>query len=94
MCFCGATAIRQIYHANAYLTKIHNVKHGLQTRTKILIQLEKQPLSAPAIAREAKISYASVHHHLLLLEAEATVQRKGQHPCIWILTGLGQKRLD
>jgi predicted ArsR family transcriptional regulator len=94
MYFYGVTAIKQIYHPNACLTKIHNVKNGLQTRTKILIELEKQPLSAPAIVKEAKISYASVRHHLRLMEDEATVQRKGRRPCIWLLTGLGQKRLD
>jgi hypothetical protein len=32
-------------------------------------------------------------HHLRLLESEGTVNRKGKRPYIWLLTGLGQKRL-
>ena len=37
--------------------------------------------------------YGVVIHHLKLLETEKIVERKGKRPHVWLLTGLGQKRL-
>ncbi len=86
-------AIKPQYHPKAYLTHIQNVHDGLVARTRILVLLEQRASSAPALARTTKASYDVTRHHLLLLEAEAVVCRKGKRPIIWLLTGLGQKRL-
>ena len=85
--------IRETYHPNAYLASIKNVKLGLRARTRILNVLEKRFGDAKTIAREAGVAYGVVIHHLRLLEAEETVERKGSKPHIWALTGFGQKRL-
>jgi len=69
------------------------VKSGLKARTIILNVLENQALDAVSIATEKSLSYGVVMHHLRLLENEGTVNRKGKRPYIWLLTGLGQKRL-
>ena len=87
------SSIRETYHPNAYLLAIRNVKLGLQARTKILGVLEKHSVDAKTIGKEARMSYGVVMHHLRLLEAEGTVERKGSRPHVWMLTGLGQKRL-
>ncbi|MCW4046267.1 MAG: hypothetical protein NWE99_01705 [Candidatus Bathyarchaeota archaeon] len=39
------------------------------------------------------MSYNVVMHHLRLLQHEGTVIRRGDRPYVWMLTGLGQKRL-
>jgi predicted ArsR family transcriptional regulator len=85
---------KESYHPNAYLQQVKSVKSGLAARTKILNVLEKREFAASAIARDVAMSYESVRYHLRLLEAEGTVRRAGKkRPCIWLLTGLGQKRL-
>jgi DNA-binding transcriptional ArsR family regulator len=86
-------AIKETYHPNAYLQHVINVKSGLKARTQILTVLEKQSASAGNVARNNGYSYAAVAHHLRLLEAEGRVSRRGKRPCVWVLTGLGQKRL-
>lgn len=86
--------LKEIYHPNAYLTRIRNVKLGLKARTRILNTLESRSLDARTIMKEAGINYGVVMHHLKLLEAEGIVERKGNKPRIWGLTGLGQKRLE
>jgi len=85
--------IRETYHPNAYLTDIRNVKLGLRARTQILNVLEKRQADAKTIGSEANMPYRVVMHHLKLLEAEGTVERRGSRPYVWVLTGLGQKRL-
>jgi len=72
---------------------VKNVKSGLKTRTRILNGLETRASAAAAIAKGKGLSYGVVMHHLRLLENEGTVNRKGKRPYIWVLTGLGQKRL-
>ena len=69
------------------------MKSGLKARTKILNVLEKRVSDASSIAKEVDLSYGSVMHHLRLLENEGTVNRRGRRPYLWLLTGLGQKRL-
>jgi predicted transcriptional regulator len=86
-------AIKETYHPNAYLQNVRNVKSGLKARTNLLGILEIQPNSASNLAAKVDASYAVVTHHLRLLENEGTVSRKGKRPCVWMLTGLGQKRL-
>jgi len=85
--------IRETYHPNAYLSDIRNVKLGLRARSRILNVLEKHSVDAKTIGKEAGMPYGVVTHHLRLLEAEGTVERKGSRPHVWMLTGLGQKRL-
>jgi len=84
---------KEVYHPNAYLSKIKNIQRGLKARTRILNVLEKHSLEAKNIAEEGDISYSVAMHHLRLLEAEELVNRKGSRPCLWVLTGLGQRRL-
>jgi DNA-binding transcriptional ArsR family regulator len=70
------------------------VENGLKARTKILDTLEKRFCNAASIAKVKSLSYSVVMHHLRLLENEGVVARKGKRAYIWLLTGLGQKRLD
>jgi len=72
---------------------VKNVKSGLEARTKILNFLEVLGADASAIAVEKALSYRVVMHHLRLLENEGIVTRKGKRPYMWLLTGIGQKRL-
>jgi len=72
---------------------VKNVKSGLKARTIILNVLEIHASVATAIAADKSLSYGVVMHHLRLLENEGSVNRKGKRPYIWLLTGLGQKRL-
>jgi DNA-binding transcriptional ArsR family regulator len=85
--------LKETYHPNAYLTNIKNVKLGLRARTRILDVLEKITDDAQAVAREAGMSYGVVMHHLRLLKAEGIAHHEGGKPYVWVLTGLGQKRL-
>lgn len=85
--------IREVYHPKAYLSNIKNVKLGLRARTIIVNILEKQSTNAMTIAKESGKSYGVIIHHLRLLCAEGTVERKGKKPYTLVLTGLGQKRL-
>ena len=84
---------REAYHPNAYLSNIKNNRLGLRARTRILNVLERISVDAKTITKEAEMHYGVVMHHLRLLEAEAIVERKVGKPHIWVLTGLGQKRL-
>ena len=70
-----------------------NVKSGLKARTKTLNVLETHASTATSIAKETSLSYGVILHHLRLLENDGTVYRKGKRPYVWLLTGLGQKRL-
>jgi predicted transcriptional regulator len=72
---------------------VKNVKNGLKARTRILNNLETRASDAASIAKEKSLSYGVVMHHLRLLENDGTVNRKGRRPYVWLLTGLGQKRL-
>jgi predicted ArsR family transcriptional regulator len=86
-------AIKGSYHPNAFLQHVKSVKSGLSARTKIIFALEKRSAAASAIAHDAGLSYDVARYHLRLLESEGTVRRAGKRPCVWLLTGLGQKRL-
>jgi hypothetical protein len=86
--------IKGNYHPNAYLHGVKSVKGGLAARTKILNLLDLQPMSATNAAHNTALSYGVVWYHLRLLEAEGTVCRHGERPCVWSSTGLGQKRLS
>ena len=85
---------REVYHPNAYLVDFRNVKPGLRARTRILSALEKGSADAKTIAKRTGLHYGVVMHHLKLLEARGIIQRKGSRSSIWVLTGLGQKRLQ
>jgi len=82
------------FHPNAYLTKMRNVQQGLSSRTKILKVLERKVVTAQALASASGLSYVVVLHHLRLLEVRRIVLRKkGKRPFLWVLTGVGQRRL-
>jgi len=81
------------YHPKAFLSLKRNVKPGLLARTKIVLILEKKVSNAKSIMEETGLSYASVLHHLHLLEAENILTRKGKRSQVWELTGAGQQRL-
>jgi DNA-binding transcriptional ArsR family regulator len=85
---------REGFHPNAYLVDFRNVKPGLRARTRILSALEKGSGDAKTIAKRTGLHYRVVMYHLKLLEAREIIQRKGNRPSIWVLTGLGQKRLQ
>lgn len=87
------SGLKGAYHPNAYLQNTKNIKCGLQARSRILNILDNQTFSAIVIARKISMNYNAVMYHLRLLEKEETVCRKGKRPCIWVSTGLGQKRL-
>ena len=84
---------RDIYHPNAYLSRIRNVRRGLKARTKILNVMEETVGEAKTVAAQAGLSYGVTVHHLKLLSAEEIVDRKDHKPCIWAITGKGQRRL-
>jgi len=81
------------YHPKSFLSLKRNVKPGLLARTKIVLILEKKASNAKSITEEIGLSYASVLHHLHLLEAENIITHKGRKSYIWELTGAGQQRL-
>lgn len=85
--------VKEDYHPNAYLIDFRNVKPGLRARTRILNALEKISAEAKAVAKQTRLNYGVVIHHLKLLEARRLVKRIGRRPSVWTLTGLGQKRL-
>ena len=84
---------REAYHPNAYLSNIKNNRLGLHARTRVLNVLERISVDAKTVAKETEMHYGVVMHHLRLLEDEGIVERKQSKPHIWVLTGLGQKRL-
>jgi predicted ArsR family transcriptional regulator len=86
--------LKEIYHPNAYLASIRNMKLGLRARTRVLNVLEKMSGDAKEVAEGAGLRYGVAMHHLKLLAAEGIVERKGGRPYIWGLTGMGQKRLE
>lgn len=85
--------VKDVYHPNAYLLNIRNVRLGLAARTRILNVLEKTVGDAKTIAAEAGVPYAVAMHHLKLLLVGGIVSRKDSRPGIWVATGKGQKRL-
>ncbi|MGA2308378.1 MAG: ArsR family transcriptional regulator [Candidatus Bathyarchaeia archaeon] len=85
--------LKEIYHPNAYLTNLRNVRLGLRARTKIINALERGSGDAKTIAKETAMHYGVAMHHLKLLQSEGIVRRVGGKNAVWTLTGAGQKRL-
>jgi predicted transcriptional regulator len=85
--------VKEIYHPNAHLSSIKNIKRGLKARTQLLIVLERGSAEAKSIGKEAGLHYGVVMHHLRLLQKEGIVVRKNGKPHVWTPTGTGQKRL-
>ena len=85
--------VKDIWHPNAYLSSVRNVRLGLRARTLILNALEKRSMDAKTIAHETGMHYGVVFHHLKLLEVEEIVERKRGRSHTWLLTGVGQRRL-
>jgi predicted transcriptional regulator len=84
---------KEVYHPNACLAGIRNVRLGLRARTKILDTLEKTTGDARTVAVQAGLTYAVAIHHLKLLRKSGVVQRSENKPYVWASTGFGQKRL-
>ena len=84
---------KEAYHPKAFLSLRRNVRPGLVARTRIVLLLERRASNAKTLAQETGLTYASVLHHLHLLEVEDIVLRKGKKPYSWELTGAGQQRL-
>jgi DNA-binding transcriptional ArsR family regulator len=92
--YCLIGMVKEVYHPKAYLSKVKNVKRGLEARTRILDVLEKRSIDAKTLANEAEMHYGVAMHHLKLLRVEGIIERKGaKKPRVWVLTGVGQKRL-
>ena len=85
--------MKRAYHPKAFLSLKRNIRPGLVARTQIVSRLEKEALSAKALAKDTKLSYSATLYHLHLLEAENILMRKGKKPYFWELTGAGQQRL-
>ncbi len=85
--------LREPHHPNAYLANVRNTKRGLKARSLILQGLIGVKGNAKALAAETDLSYGVVMHHLRLLMAEGIVSRQGSRPFVWMLSGLGQRRL-
>jgi hypothetical protein len=85
--------LKRAYHPKAFLSLKRNIRPGLVARTQIVSRLEKEALSAKALAPDTKLSYSATLYHLHLLEAENILVRKGKKPYFWELTGAGQQRL-
>jgi predicted transcriptional regulator len=82
-----------MFHQNAYLKKIRNVRCGLEARTKILMLLDSQYCSTGELVNKTCLSYNVVVHHLRLLYREGIVEHKGNRRYVWLITGVGQTRL-
>lgn len=85
--------MKETYHPNAFLSNIRNNRRGLRTRTRILVALDRHSGNVRALSGETGLPYAVVLHHLMLLKAEDIIERGHNRPYVWVLTGLGQKRL-
>jgi len=85
--------LKEIYHPNAYLKNLRNVRLGLRARTKILNALERRSDNAKTVAKESEMHYGVVMHHLRLLQSEGILRRGGGKNAVWAVTGTGQKRL-
>lgn len=82
------------YHPKAFLSMTRNIRPGLVARTRIVRFLEKKKESnTKTVVQKTGLTYASVLHHLHLLEDENIVLRKGKRAYVWELTGAGQQRL-
>jgi DNA-binding transcriptional ArsR family regulator len=82
-----------MFHPNAYLKNVHNVRCGLVARTKLLELLENQFCSASELANKTGLSYSVVMYHMRLLYRDGIVEHKGCRRYIWLSTGVGQTRL-
>ena len=85
--------LKLAHHPKAFLTLKRNVQPGLSARTQIISVLEKRACTTKKISRETGLSYATVLHHLHLLEDENILSHRGRRFYIWELTGAGQQRL-
>ncbi len=86
--------LKGVYHPNAYLSNLKNVKRGLRARTQILMVLETSSADTKTIIRETQLHYGVVRHHLKLLREERIIISKIEKPRVWMITGAGQKRLQ
>ncbi len=84
-----------MYHPNAYLPNIKDVKPGLKSRSKILNFLKKCPRTTIKIAEETELTYGNTLYHLRLMEGFGVVQRdKSNKTHIWYRTSSGQQNLN
>jgi len=87
--------MRDMYHPNAYLPNIKEVKPGLKSRSKILNLLENLPQTTRKIAEGTELTYGNTLYHLRLMERFDVVERdKSNRTHIWYQTGSGQQVLN
>lgn len=86
---------RSAFHPKAHLLETRNVRQGLDSRSKIIMILERKNATAKTLAEQTMLNYRVVFHHLWLLEAERIVEHSARDhkPYIWNLTGVGQQKL-
>jgi len=87
-------ALSVALHPKAYVRIVKNVRPGLESRTKILLALERELLTAREIAEKVGMSYGAVLEQLRNLERDGVVERVGKRPYRWRLTGLGQQSIS
>lgn len=84
-----------MYHPNAYLPNIKDLKPGLKSRSKLLNFLKKGPRTTRKIAEVTELTYGNTLYHLRLMERFGVVQRdKSKKTHIWYQTGSGQQNLN
>ncbi|MCL2691285.1 MAG: hypothetical protein FWE56_03395 [Candidatus Bathyarchaeota archaeon] len=82
-----------MFHPNAYLKNVRNVRCGLVARTKILSFLDNQYCTTRELVNKSDLSYNVVIYHLRLLCHDDIVVHKGGRRYVWLSTGVGQTRL-
>lgn len=79
----------------AYLSRIKNVKKGLDTRSKILELIKSKPLTIRKISEQVGRSSSSIRRHLKNMEAEGIVRsQRYKGRLLWMPTGIGQKSIE
>lgn len=64
-----------MYHPNAYLPNIRDLKPRLKSRSKVLNFLKSRPKTARRISERTKLTYWNTLYHLKLIERFGVVQR-------------------
>jgi predicted transcriptional regulator len=84
-----------MYHPNAYLPNIKDLKPGIKSRSKLLTFLKKRPRPTRKIAEGTELTYGNTLYHLRLMEKCGVVKRdKSKKTHIWYQTSSGQQSLN
>ena len=86
--------VREFYHPLARLMRTKNLRSGMDSRTKIIVLLEKESSTIKGLSEATGMKYSRVLHHLRHLEEEGSAEKLGERkPFKWQLTGRGQRKL-